>query len=401
MHNTIPNKTTKTQLTTAAKPAVVQTELSAAERARVTGVFQGVDLHKIDCAVTTILSGSAAQPPQTIATQKMVGAVKRQLERYPNAQFHIGYEAGPCGYWLHRELSALPRVHCHVMAPEALNGRRKTDKRDSRALALKLRARFVDNDPKAFSEVRVPTLEQEQQRSILRLRRALLRSYAQQTMRCKSAALLHGCNLKGKFWLGEAWEKTLPAKLPGQIRRNIASLRKIILAIVEEIAGCNEQIKTLSASEGPVPHGIGMLTWMSLKLEVGDWKRFKGRRAVASYTGLCPGEHSSGKTRVELSIDKIGNRNVRHALVEAAWRMERFQPNYPPVKKFLAQAKGNRARRRAIVAVARQLGIDLWRLATGRASAEQIGLRYEPMPPSPRNAKASPQAKPPREAKRE
>ena len=57
----------------------------------------------------------------------------------------------------------------------------------------------------------------------------------------------------------------------------------------------------------------------------------------------------------------------------------RFQPNYPPVKKRLSVlAKGARAtgaqRKKAIVAVARHLAVDLWRIHTGRCSAVQLGL---------------------------
>jgi transposase len=376
------NKITRTQITTAAKAAVVQnnagvpTVLSAAQRALVRNVFMGADLHKRTCMIATALSGSAVQPPQTIETANTLEWVKQQLLRYPNAQFHIGYEAGPCGYWLCRELNKLERVNCQVMAPEILNPRRKNDKRDARALCVKLRNRVEENDPKAYSAVRVPTLEQELKRSVLRQRSKLLRSYAQHAMRCKSAALLHGCELKGKFWKGGEWEQKLPAKLPGQIRVNIARERKIILAIIEQIEDCNKQIDQMLEKEDPVPYGIGQLTWLSLKLEVCDWKRFSGRRAVASYTGLCPGEHTTGERRVELSIDKMGNRTMRRELIEAAWRLYRFQPHYPPVMKFFGRGSGGRARRRAIVAVARQLAIDLWRLNTGKASAQEVGLCY-------------------------
>jgi len=73
-------------------------------------------------------------------------------------------------------------------------------------------------------------------------------------------------------------------------------------------------------------------------------------------------------------------RQLRAALVECAWRMVRFQPQYPPVKKRLSVlAKGSWAtgaqRKKAIVAVARQLAVDLWRLHTGRCTADQLGFR--------------------------
>jgi transposase len=114
--------------------------------------------------------------------------------------------------------------------------------------------------------------------------------------------------------------------------------------------------------------------------EVCDWQRFTNRRQISAYTGLCPGEHSSGGKRVQGSVTKHGNPRLRAALVECAWRMVRFQPQYPPVKKRLAiLCKGSAAtgaqRKKAIVAVARQLAADLWRIHTKRCSLEQLGFR--------------------------
>ncbi len=134
---------------------------------------------------------------------------------------------------------------------------------------------------------------------------------------------------------------------------------------------------------------------MALSREVCDWRRFHNRRQVASYTGLCPGEHSSGNKRVQGSVTKHGNPRLRAWLVELAWRLVRFQPSYPPVRTRLeVLAKGARAtgaqRKKAIVcspiylpplvpgtaasAVARHLAVDLWRLHTGQCSAAQLGF---------------------------
>jgi transposase len=68
--------------------------------------------------------------------------------------------------------------------------------------------------------------------------------------------------------------------------------------------------------------------------EIGNWNRFNNRRQVASYTGLCPGEYSSGNTRLQSCVTKHGNPRLRAALVELAWRLVRFQPNYKPVLKW-------------------------------------------------------------------
>lgn len=78
-------------------------------------------------------------------------------------------------------------------------------------------------------------------------------------------------------------------------------------------------------------------------------------------------------------MTKHGNPRLRAALVETAWRLVRFQPNYKPVVKWRRiLAKGalatGAARKKAIVAVGRQLAVDLWRIRTGRITAEQMGL---------------------------
>src|SRR6516162_6747874 len=124
------------------------------------------------------------------------------------------------------------------------------------------------------------------------------------------------------------------------------------------------------------------LTSVMLTREICDWHRFNNRRAISCYTGLCPSEHTSGSKRVPGSVTKRGNGRLRAALVECAWRMVRFQPQYPPVKKRLAVlAKGAKAtgaqRKKAIVAVARHLAVDLWRVHTGRLTAQQLGLNIK------------------------
>jgi transposase len=80
------------------------------------------------------------------------------------------------------------------------------------------------------------------------------------------------------------------------------------------------------------------------------------------------------------SITKHGNPRLRRLMVELAWRIVRFQPHYVGLKRwgalFHADKRGSSAaRKKAIVAVARRLAIDLWRIALGRKSAEELGLR--------------------------
>ena len=73
--------------------------------------------------------------------------------------------------------------------------------------------------------------------------------------------------------------------------------------------------------------------------------------------------------------NRCGNSVVRYTLIEMAGRMLRWQPYYRPLQQLRAALNSNRAKRRVIVAVARRLAIDLWRWATKRATAQELGLR--------------------------
>jgi len=121
------------------------------------------------------------------------------------------------------------------------------------------------------------------------------------------------------------------------------------------------------------------MTWELLRREVGDWHRFRNRRQVASYTGLCPSEHSSGQSRLQGCISRHGNPRLRHLLIEAVWRLLQFQPQYHAIAKWhsaLTALRLSGARKKKIVvAIARQLAVDLWRLATGRTTAAALGLQ--------------------------
>jgi hypothetical protein len=58
------------------------------------------------------------------------------------------------------------------------------------------------------------------------------------------------------------------------------------------------------------------------------------------------------------------------------WRLVQFQPNYGPIVQWgEALRGGNKAlKKKAIVAVARRLLIDIWKMRTGRTSAQGLGL---------------------------
>jgi hypothetical protein len=72
----------------------------------------------------------------------------------------------------------------------------------------------------------------------------------------------------------------------------------------------------------------------------------------------------------------VGVPAIRRIITEMVWRIIQFQPQYPPVQKWQEVLAGtNRTlKKKAVVAIGRQLIVDLWRLHTGRASAQQLNL---------------------------
>ncbi len=334
----------------------------------------GIDVHQHFYTVVMQVDGSNPKPAQRFAKEGFVHWAAKL--RGQGGEVHAVYEACGFGFGLQRRLTALG-IKCHVVCPQKLderNKRVKTDGLDAKALCLKL-DRFVEGNTDALALVRVPTPEEEQLRAIHRQREQLVKARKQLEAQGRSLMVNHGIEpVKG--W----WKRRTFAALcvPEWMKELLANSQSILLALEEKIRALTVQLQA-AASPGQ-PRGLGAMTSVVIDREVGNWTRFRNRRQVGSYTGLCSGEYSSGKTRLQTCVTKHGNPRLRAALVELAWRLVRFQPDYRPVVKWRqVLAKGalatGAARKKAIVAVARQLAVDLWRVRTGRLSAETLGLK--------------------------
>ena len=334
----------------------------------------GLDVHAKQITVCRQVDGLGPQPAQKMSWEKALKWIGEQVKS--GAKVHSCYEAGPCGYGLHRMLEAMG-VENLVIAPQRWDSsgqRVKTDKRDARELVDRL-DRYLRGNKKAFAVVKVPSPEQEQTRCVARQREAALKEQMRCVLRGHGMMLAQGVQAPGGWWRPGRWEE-FGAKLPAWLREQVGLWQKKAVEFEKEVAALSKQVSA-SGSAGALPKGLGSLTAALLGAEILDWKRFKNRRQVASYTGLCPGEHSTGQRRRQGAINKHGNPRIRHHLVEAIWRLEKWQPDYPPIKKLLAAGAG-RARKRMAVAAARRLAVDLWRIETGQCSAQDLGLVLMP-----------------------
>jgi transposase len=333
----------------------------------------GIDVHQ-DLYVVVVQEGGAnPKPPQRFQKEAFLHWAAKLVRS--GAEVHAVYEACGFGFSLQRRLSALG-ILCHVVCPQKLdeqNKRVKTDGLDAKALCLKL-DRFVQGNRSALALVRVPSEEEEQLRAIHRQRQQLVKVRMQLEAQGRSLMVNHGLEPVQRWWK----ERPFAAlQVPAWMRELLGNSQPILLALQQKISALSTQLQ--AAAQPKQPPGLGAMTSVIIDREIGDWQRFSNRRQVGSYTGLCPGEYSSGNTRLQSCVTKHGNPRLRAALVELAWRMVRFQPNYKPIVKWRRiLAKGalatRAARKKAIVAVARQLAVDLWRMRTGRCQAQALGL---------------------------
>ncbi len=360
--------------------SISNTELSSLEETRCqfngskADIKLGIDVHQEFYVVVMQEGGSNPKPPQRFAKGAFLYWAAK-LKQKSGAEIYAVYEACGFGFSLQRQLSALA-IQCYVVCPQKLdeaNKRVKTDGLDAKALCLKL-DRFVQGNRCALALVRVPTEEEEQKRAIHRQREQLVGARKRLEAQGRSLMVNHGFEPVQNWWKPRPFAAL---DVPQWMRELLSNSQPILVALQQKIAAQSVQLQCAAAPNQP--RGLGKMTSVVLDREIGDWNRFHNRRQIASYTGLCPGEYSSGNTRLQRCVTKHGNPRLRAALVELAWRMVRFQPNYKAVRKWRAiLAKGalatGAARKKAIVAVARQLAVDLWRVRTGRCKPQALGL---------------------------
>ena len=349
----------------------VRAEQAASEKPQTLKL--GLDVHADTIVVVRLLDHSAPQPAQKFTPAKFLDWIKTQL---PLAeQVHSCYEAGPFGYGLHRDLVALG-IHNLVVQPVCLDEQHKGvnhDQSDAKQLALRL-DRYVAGNPHALATVRVPTPVEEQKRIESRQREQLKREVQRVAAQGRRLLLTQGQREKRGWWEERRWAK-LKRKLPAWLVERLECFRRVLATLTAERDAATTALE--QAAPALRPKGLGGLSYEVVEREIGDWQRFGNRRQVGSYTGLCGGVSASGKSTHLLPITKHGNVRLRTALVELAWRLVVWQRDCALVKKWrhvFDNPKATKvAKKKAIVALARQMAVDLWRWRTGRVPPETFG----------------------------
>jgi transposase len=237
----------------------------------------------------------------------------------------VAYEAGPTGYGLARALEAAG-IGCVVAAPGKIErpaqDKIKTDQRDAERV---LRLLMID----ALRPVRVPTVEEEALRDLVRAREDVRGDLMRARQRLSKLLLRHGIlyedtsstwTQRHRSWLraqdlGGGTQATLLDYLGAidtlELRRG--QLERTISELLPGSPGAQTVARLRCL------RGIDTLSAAGLAAEIGDFERFPRPGQLMSYLGLVPAENSSGETRRQGAITKTGPRHARRLLVEAAW----------------------------------------------------------------------------------
>jgi transposase len=297
--------------------------------------FVGLDVHADSIAVAVAEPGGEVRSLGVIPNREE--SIRRLVRRLGVAeQLRACYEAGPTGYVLYWQLTAMG-VLCDVIAPTLIpvksGDRVKTDRRDAEKLARCHRAGDL-------TPVWVPDAAHEALRDLVRAREAAKRDQHRARQRLGKFLLRHGC--RRPEHMKTPWSKPHLEWIKMKAHFDLPALEATVCDYVHEVehvAGRLERLeKAISQAAHSAPakmraviealqalRGVAEIGAVTIVAELGEISRFQSARQLMSYSGLVPSEYSSGKRRVQSTITKTGNAHLRRVMVEAAWAYQ-FRP---------------------------------------------------------------------------
>jgi len=237
----------------------------------------------------------------------------------------------------------------------------KTDKEDVKRLIRLLIADIVP-------EVWVPPVEVRELRGMISYRQRLVKMGTMVRNRLQS--LLHRHNMllpKGKLLDATWWQEQKMSTLEKmQIQQELAMLEELDRHKREVDAELGRQCLREPRGKQAVRllqlPGFGVVMTMIVLSAIGDIQRFESAKKLVGYSGLGAGVHDSGKEHIEKRITKSGRKELRWALVEAAWQAIRISPYWKEqYEKYLRRM---RKPNQAIVVIARKLLVAVWQVLT-------------------------------------
>lgn len=325
-------------------------------------IYVGIDVHKTNWKVSImgehLTHKTFSQDPEPDQLHEYL------VTHFPGAEYYSAYEAGFSGFWTHDKLQSLG-IHSMVVNPSDIpttdkEKRQKEDKRDSRKIARSLRNGEL-------TPIRIPSKKNRQDRSLLRVRKSIVKDLQRNKNRIKGFLFFYGIRFPERFknnsshWSGAfiQWLESLDFEQESGVY-SLHTLIESSKSQRNQLLAVTRKIRTLSRSAYysqdvellcSVP-GVSMLTAMSWLTEIGQIDQYKNLDHLCSYIGLVPSTHSSSEKERVGTITPRGKNNVRSMLIESAWVAARMDPVL--MKKFHQFGRRMKAND-AIVRIAKRL----------------------------------------------
>ena len=361
-----------------------------------------IEMSQASWLVAAIVPGVARRPLQKLKPDQE--ALLRLLTRWreeaaeagkPVTRTALAFEAGRDGFWLARWLRArgveAHVIHANSVAVAREHNRAKTDRLDT-ILLLRAFLGWLRGEPAHCRMAAIPSLADEDDKRPSREREHLVGERTRLVNRLK--AVLVRLGIRGfKPTLRKAAGRLdalrtpdgepIPPNTLSEMRRDLERLRLVREQIAAIEAARLERLARAPAT-GPDAmvrllarvRGLGVETADMLVREVLA-RDLRDRRAVARYAGLTGTPDESGRRRREKGLSKAGNARVRRGMIQLAWRFLLFQKDSALAQWYRSRTESARGgvRKVLIVALARKLLVELWRLVVAGQVPRGVLLR--------------------------
>lgn len=360
-------------------------------------IMIGCDLH--DRSMLIRFSVGSSQPEQAVyqndacGRKAMIWRLKRLAEKHGAERVVFAYEASGQGYGL-SDLLHDHGIECHVLSPTHLpktakRAKQKTDPRDAQMLLEQVRGFVLAGN--TLPVVWTPSQRLRDDRELVRARVDAADEMTR--IKLQILSMLKRRGIAKPPWYTTRWSN----RFVEWLHETASTLDTVVASVLEcHIARyelyCTEQkkldkaIRRLSQTERyEVPcnqlrklPGIGLLSAITFLTEMGDMFRFRNRREVAAYLGLCPASFESGESNDRKGrITRQGPARLRKILCQSAWVSLTHCPESSRTYHRIKAGKKNRTKK-ALVALMRRLAIKMWHRAVSCGVACELEGRGGP-----------------------
>lgn len=282
------------------------------------------------------------------------------------AASRVALEVGTHSPWVSRAIGGMGH-EVIVANPHKVKLITHSVRKNDRIDAVQL-ARLARVDPRLLSPIRHRGEEAQADLAVIRARAELLSARTQLINSARGLAKPMGERLQGCD--ADQVDSSLAEDVREAVRAVVEPLLKTVETMTQQLAVYDAHIEEIAKRYPETKvltkvYGVGTLIALTFILTIEDAERFEHSRDVGPFLGMQPKQRDSGESKPELGISKSGDRLLRSLLVQGAHCILRKGAPESDLRRFgesKMQSGGKKAKRRAVVAVARKLGVLLHHL---------------------------------------